>query len=66
MRPIAGTINIAKWIKMSRKKFARNRDAFEAEVLKFLKNPKEISELMMVLDEHLKIMCDMCYTGSIR
>ena len=35
------------------------------EVLKFLRDEKEIYELFMVVDEELKMMCDICHEGGL-
>ncbi|MEJ7634918.1 anthranilate synthase family protein [Aeromicrobium sp.] len=35
------------------------------ELLRFLKDEKEIYELFMVVDEELKMMCDICHEGGL-
>ncbi len=35
------------------------------ELLRFLANEKEIYELFMVVDEELKMMCDICHEGGL-
>ncbi|MFH7323030.1 anthranilate synthase family protein [Aeromicrobium sp. JJY06] len=35
------------------------------ELLKFLSDEKEIYELFMVVDEELKMMCDLCHEGGL-
>jgi len=52
MNPISGT-------------YRKTRDgANKAELLQFLRDPKEINELFMVLDEELKMMAQMCERGG--
>jgi len=52
MNPISGT-------------FRKTRDALNmADLIKFLRDPKEMNELFMVLDEELKMMAQMCKHGG--
>lgn len=37
----------------------------QRELLKFLADEKEIYELFMVVDEELKMMCDLCHEGGM-
>ncbi|MDD5041897.1 MAG: chorismate-binding protein [Candidatus Peribacteraceae bacterium] len=53
MNPISGTL---------RKK--QNQPVTKEELLKFLRDDKEILELFMVLDEELKMMSQMCERGG--
>ena len=52
MNPISGTFRIP-----------RDGDA-RAQLLDFLRDEKEIYELFMVVDEELKMMCDICTEGG--
>ncbi len=54
MNPISGTFRIP-----------REPDAdVKAQLLEFLRDEKEIYELFMVVDEELKMMCDICHDGG--
>ena len=53
MNPISGTFRIPR---------DGRRDA--RSLLDFLKDEKEIYELFMVVDEELKMMCDICHEGG--
>lgn len=54
MNPISGTFRIP-----------RDPDAdVKAQLLEFLADEKEIYELFMVVDEELKMMCDICHEGG--
>ncbi|WP_341924715.1 anthranilate synthase family protein [Nocardioides psychrotolerans] len=56
MNPISGTFRIP-----------RSGDAAgtaKAQLLDFLDDEKEIYELFMVVDEELKMMCDICHEGG--
>ena len=56
MNPISGTFRIP-----------RSGDAAgtaKAQLLDFLHDEKEIYELFMVVDEELKMMCDICHEGG--
>ncbi|MDR3631105.1 MAG: chorismate-binding protein [Desulfocapsaceae bacterium] len=55
MNPISGTF---------RKERNSNRARFKKDLLAFLRNPKEINELFMVVDEELKMMARMCRQGG--
>jgi len=61
MNPISGTFRLPE-IK------AQDAEGVVAELkpqlLEFLKDPKEIFELYMVVDEELKMMCDICSAGG--
>ncbi|CAN5686096.1 phenazine-specific anthranilate synthase component I [soil metagenome] len=52
MNPISGTFRVP-----------REGDV-KAPLLEFLKDEKEIYELFMVVDEELKMMCDLCHEGG--
>ncbi|MEP7737528.1 anthranilate synthase family protein [Nocardioides sp. 31GB23] len=52
MNPISGTFRIP-----------REGDV-KASLLEFLRDEKEIYELFMVVDEELKMMCDICHEGG--
>ncbi len=52
MNPISGTFRIP-----------RDGDVHD-KLLDFLRDEKEIYELFMVVDEELKMMCDICYEGG--
>ncbi|HEY0951789.1 anthranilate synthase family protein [Nocardioides sp.] len=54
MNPISGTFRIP-----------RETDApVKGRLLEFLRDEKEIFELFMVVDEELKMMCDICHEGG--
>ena len=56
MNPISGTFRL------------RGLDSHadrKRELLKFLQDEKEIYELFMVVDEELKMMCDICHEGGL-
>ena len=56
MNPISGTFRKdGAW---------KSRQAFKADLLNFLNDPKEINELFMVVDEELKMMARMCGKGG--
>ncbi|WP_323791960.1 anthranilate synthase family protein [Nocardioides sp.] len=52
MNPISGTFRIPR------------EGATKKPLLDFLKDEKEIYELFMVVDEELKMMCDLCHEGG--
>ncbi len=54
MNPISGTFRLAGLAEDERK----------ARLLEFLADEKEIYELFMVVDEELKMMCDLCTEGG--
>lgn len=56
MNPISGTFHLRPPAGETRSTEARLRD--------FLKDEKEIYELFMVVDEELKMMCDICTEGG--
>jgi phenazine biosynthesis protein phzE len=56
MNPISGTF---------RKKPDMAPAELRNELLKFLRDPKEINELFMVVDEELKMMSKMCEKGGL-
>jgi phenazine biosynthesis protein phzE len=61
MNPISGTFRLPP--------ISGNRDAdagpgLKRELLDFLADEKEIYELFMVVDEELKMMCDICNEGG--
>jgi phenazine biosynthesis protein phzE len=56
MNPISGTFRMRGLETHADKK---------RELLKFLQDEKEIYELFMVVDEELKMMCDICHEGGL-
>ena len=56
MNPISGTFRL--------RGLESNADR-KRELLKFLADEKEIYELFMVVDEELKMMCDICHEGGL-
>lgn len=52
MNPISGTFRM------------RGEGDLKARLLEFLRDEKEIYELFMVVDEELKMMCDICHEGG--
>jgi 2-amino-4-deoxychorismate synthase len=60
MNPISGTFRVPKVSTGS----AAEKAATKAALLEFLADEKEIYELFMVVDEELKMMCDICNEGG--
>jgi len=60
MNPISGTFRVASR-EVDRAETAEQR---KARLLDFLADEKEIYELFMVVDEELKMMCDICHEGG--
>lgn len=56
MNPISGTFRVRGLETHADKK---------RELLRFLQDEKEIYELFMVVDEELKMMCDICHEGGL-
>lgn len=56
MNPISGTFRIPR--------DASDDGAVKRQLLDFLEDEKEIYELFMVVDEELKMMCDICNEGG--
>lgn len=56
MNPISGTFRIPRGGAAS--------GGIKRPLLDFLKDEKEIYELFMVVDEELKMMCDLCHEGG--
>jgi 2-amino-4-deoxychorismate synthase len=56
MNPISGTFRL---------RGLDTRAARKAALLDFLADEKEIYELFMVVDEELKMMCDICHEGGL-
>ena len=54
MNPISGTFRLA----------SDATDGLKPRLLEFLRDEKEIYELFMVVDEELKMMCDICDKGG--
>jgi len=54
MNPISGTFRVA----------GLADDELKAGLLEFLADDKEVFELFMVVDEELKMMCDICHEGG--
>jgi len=61
MNPISGTFRIPAIAAQDAEGVTTE---LKPELLQFLKDPKEIYELYMVVDEELKMMCDICTTGG--
>lgn len=55
MNPISGTFRIPR---------DGSAEQTKASLLEFLADEKEIYELFMVVDEELKMMCDICHEGG--
>lgn len=60
MNPISGTFRVVS-AEVDRAETAEQR---KARLLDFLADEKEIYELFMVVDEELKMMCDICHEGG--
>jgi 2-amino-4-deoxychorismate synthase len=60
MNPISGTFRLVSK-EVDRQETAEQR---KARLLDFLADEKEIYELFMVVDEELKMMCDICHEGG--
>lgn len=56
MNPISGTFRLPA--------AAQAADELKPQLLDFLRDEKEIYELFMVVDEELKMMCDICTEGG--
>jgi phenazine biosynthesis protein phzE len=56
MNPISGTFRLPKQTVPAAE--------LKADLLNFLADEKEIYELFMVVDEELKMMCDICHEGG--
>jgi len=56
MNPISGTFRLGGGLGAEERK---------AALLRFLSDEKEIYELFMVVDEELKMMCDICSEGGV-
>ncbi len=59
MNPISGTFRVSTGSSSE-----GSADAIRPRLLDFLKDEKEIYELFMVVDEELKMMCDICHEGG--
>ena len=59
MNPISGTFRVG-----SSQDGAGDEEALKERLLDFLADEKEIFELFMVVDEELKMMCDICTEGG--
>ena len=55
MNPISGTFRVG----------GRTAAEMKPALLEFLRDEKEIYELFMVVDEELKMMCDLCHEGGM-
>ncbi|MEO5662104.1 MAG: chorismate-binding protein [Nocardioides sp.] len=55
MNPISGTFRVGK---------GGDEEELKERLLDFLADEKEIFELFMVVDEELKMMCDVCHEGG--
>ena len=58
MNPISGTFRVGS------AKDASDEEALKERLLDFLADEKEIFELFMVVDEELKMMCNICTEGG--
>jgi phenazine biosynthesis protein phzE len=58
MNPISGTF------RLPRQQSPTDPEELKASLLEFLADEKEIYELFMVVDEELKMMCDICHEGG--
>ncbi|HET6939868.1 MAG TPA: anthranilate synthase family protein, partial [Nocardioides sp.] len=56
MNPISGTFRLPR--------AGEPTDHLQEQLLDFLHDEKEIYELFMVVDEELKMMCDICHQGG--
>ena len=56
MNPISGTFRLPAEVESA--------SSLKPQLLEFLKDEKEIYELFMVVDEELKMMCDICTEGG--
>src|SRR3954452_9123614 len=56
MNPISGTFRLPR--------AGEPTDQLQEQLLDFLHDEKEIYELFMVVDEELKMMCDICHQGG--
>ena len=56
MNPISGTFRV--------RGDAGDEQSLKPRLLDFLRDEKEIYELFMVVDEELKMMCDICHEGG--
>jgi phenazine biosynthesis protein phzE len=56
MNPISGTFRLPRT--------GEPTDRLQEQLLDFLHDEKEIYELFMVVDEELKMMCDICHQGG--
>jgi len=61
MNPISGTFRLPREIPAEPESAAA---ALKGRLLDFLRDEKEIYELFMVVDEELKMMCDLCTEGG--
>ncbi|MEX0427963.1 anthranilate synthase family protein [Nocardioides sp. DS6] len=65
MNPISGTFRLPKEIPAEVSTGATgDATALKSQLLDFLRDEKEIYELFMVVDEELKMMCDLCDEGG--
>ena len=56
MNPISGTFRV--------RNDADDEQSLKPRLMEFLRDEKEIYELFMVVDEELKMMCDICHEGG--
>jgi phenazine biosynthesis protein phzE len=59
MNPISGTFRVSAGATTG-----ETAEQRKARLLRFLADEKEIYELFMVVDEELKMMCDICHEGG--
>jgi phenazine biosynthesis protein phzE len=58
MNPISGTFRLPRQHSLA------DPEELKTSLLEFLADEKEIYELFMVVDEELKMMCDICHEGG--
>ncbi|HET7388193.1 MAG TPA: anthranilate synthase family protein [Nocardioidaceae bacterium] len=64
MNPISGTFRLPRSSTSSTGGEASSARGLKEGLLDFLADEKEIFELFMVVDEELKMMCDICHEGG--
>ena len=62
MNPISGTFRLPR--DLDEEPPERRAGLLKSRLLDFLADEKEIYELFMVVDEELKMMCDLCHDGG--
>ena len=64
MNPISGTFRVPREADVPGGAAGGGNGGIKSQILDFLKDEKEIYELFMVVDEELKMMCDICHEGG--